>query len=271
MADFTVSLVQTNLHWHDPAANRAALATQLAAAIAGPGLTDLIVLPEMFTTGFSLAAAAQAEPVEGPTLAWLREQAARYDAVVTGSVLLQEANHYHNRLLWVRPDGSYAAYDKRHLFRLAGEHEVYTAGTARLVEEWRSWRILPLVCYDLRFPVWSRNTPAQPYDLVLYVANWPAARAQAWRVLLQARAIENVAYGLGVNRIGTDGHGQEYSGDSALLDMRGDYLAQAGRMPTVLTRRLYRKPLEEFRQSFPALLDADSFELEVGNKVMGNR
>ncbi|MGI4734344.1 MAG: amidohydrolase [Janthinobacterium lividum] len=261
MPDFTVSLVQTDLHWHDPEANRASLARQLANALAGPGLTDLIVLPEMFTTGFSMAAAAQAEPGEGPTLAWLREQAARYDAVVTGSVLLTEAGRYYNRLLWVRPDGSYSAYNKRHLFRMAGEHEVYTAGTERLLEEWRGWRILPLVCYDLRFPVWSRNTQAAPYDLLLYVANWPHARINAWNVLLQARAIENIAYVAGINRIGTDGLSQHYSGSSALLDMRGDYLAQAGGRPTVLTRRLPHHPLLELRQQLPALLDADDFEL----------
>jgi omega-amidase len=261
MSDFTVSLVQTSLHWHDPIANRFALADQLAAALAGPGLTDLIVLPEMFTTGFSMAAASQAEPSEGPTLPWMREQAARYDAVITGSVLMKEGEHYYNRLLWVRPDGSYSAYNKRHLFRLAGEHTVYTAGTERLVEEWRGWRIRPLVCYDLRFPVWSRNTKEQPYDVLLYVANWPHVRTQAWKVLLQARAIENIAYTVGVNRIGIDGQGTEYSGNSALLDMRGEYLAQAGAMPTILTRRLHRQPLEDFRQHLPALLDADDFEL----------
>jgi omega-amidase len=261
MSDFTVSLVQTSIYWHDPAANRLALADQLAAAVAGPGLTDLIVLPEMFTTGFSMEAATRAEPSEGPTLAWMREQAAHYDAVVTGSVLLQEADRYYNRLLWVRPDGSYSAYNKRHLFRMAGEHTIYTAGTERLVEEWRGWHIKPLVCYDLRFPVWSRNTKEQPYDLLLYVANWPNIRSQAWKVLLQARAIENIAYTVGVNRIGTDGLGVEYGGDSALLDMRGEYLAQAGTMPTILTRRLHRQPLYEFRQQLLALLDADEFEL----------
>ena len=143
MPDFTVSLVQTNLHWHDPEANRADLAAQLADMLAGPGLTDLIVLPEMFTTGFSMDAPAQAEPSEGPTLAWMRAQAARYDAVVTGSVMLTESGRYYNRLLWVRPDGSYSAYDKRHLFRMAGEHGVYTAGTSVLVEEWRGWRHPP--------------------------------------------------------------------------------------------------------------------------------
>jgi omega-amidase len=261
MSDFTVSLVQTDLHWHEPAANRTALAEQLAAALAGPGLTDLIVLPEMFTTGFSMAAAAQAELGEGPTLAWLREQAARYDAVVTGSVMLTEAGRYYNRLLWVRPDGSYSAYDKRHLFRMAGEHQVYTAGAERLVEEWRGWRIRPLVCYDLRFPVWSRNSADAPYDLLLYVASWPNARINAWKVLLQARAIENLTYVAGVNRIGTDGLGVEYSGHTMLLDPRGDYLAQAGTMPTILTRRLMHHPLHEAREQLSALSDADAFEL----------
>ena len=261
MADFTVSLVQTDLHWHDPAANRHALAEQLANALAGPGLTDLIVLPEMFTTGFSLDT-AQAEALEGPTLAWLREQATRYDAVVTGSVLLTDGEHYYNRLLWVRPDGTYSTYNKRHLFRLSGEHEVFTPGAERLVEEWRGWRIRPLICYDLRFPVWSSNSGTEPYDLLLYVASWPEARISAWKLLLQARAIENLAYVAGVNRIGTDGLGQEYSGYTVLLDARGDYLAQAGSLPTVLTRRLMRHPLRELREQFPALLDADNFELK---------
>jgi omega-amidase len=263
MSDFTVTLVQTTLHWHEPAANRAALSEQLAAALNGPGLTDLIVLPEMFTTGFSMEAIAQAEPSEGPTLAWLRDQAARYDAVVTGSVMLTEGGRYYNRLLWVRPDGSYSAYNKRHLFRMAGEHQVYTAGAERLVEEWREWRIQPLVCYDLRFPVWSRNPAADPYDLLLYVANWPHARINAWKVLLQARAIENLAYVAGVNRIGTDGLGVDYSGHTMLLDPRGEYLAQAGTMPTILTRRLMRHPLVEAREQLSALSDADAFELRV--------
>jgi predicted amidohydrolase len=261
MPDFSVSLVQTDLHWHDPAANRGALGKLLADSLAGPGLTDLIILPEMFTTGFSMDT-AQAEPADGPTLAWLREQAALYNAVVAGSVMLTEGGHYYNRLLWVRPDGSYSSYDKRHLFRMTGEHEVFTAGTERLVEEWRGWRIRPLVCYDLRFPVWSSNSAHQPYDLLLYVASWPHARINAWKLLLQARAIENMAYVAGVNRIGLDGKDVEYSGFSMLLDPRGDYLAQAGSLPTVLTRRLMRNPLRELREQLPVLLDADEFELK---------
>ena len=262
MNDLTVSMVQASLHWHDPAANRAQLAGLLASALPGTGLTDLIVLPEMFTTGFSMQAAAQAEEHPGPTLAWMRAQAAHYDAVVTGSVLTREGEAYYNRLLWVRPDGTYSTYDKRHLFRLAGEHEVYTAGTCRLTEEWRGWRIRPLICYDLRFPVWSRNDPRQPYDLLLYVANWPQVRVDIWQTLLRARAIENMAYTLGVNRLGTDGAGHEYSGQSALLDIQGGYLAQAGNMQTVLTRTLRADDLAQFRRKLPALLDADVFSLE---------
>jgi predicted amidohydrolase len=261
MPDFSVSLVQTDLHWHDPAANRDALGQLLADSLNGPGLTDLIILPEMFTTGFSMDA-TQAEPAEGPTLAWLREQAARYDAVVTGSVMLTEGGRCYNRLLWVRPDGSYSRYDKRHLFRMSGEHEVFTPGAERLVEEWRGWRIRPLICYDLRFPVWSSNSAHEPYDLLLYVASWPNARISAWKLLLQARAIENLAYVAGVNRIGFDGEELEYSGFSMLLDPRGEHLAQAGSLPTVLTRRLMRNPLRELRELLPALLDADEFELK---------
>jgi len=258
MNDLTVSMVQANLQWQDAAANRATLDRCLS-QISIP--TDLIVLPEMFTTGFSMDAAALAEPMDGPTVAWLREHAAAHQAVVTGSLIIEENGQYFNRLLWVRPDGSLSYYDKRHLFTLACEQNTYTAGTARLVEEWRGWRICPLVCYDLRFPVWSRNQAAQPYDLLLYVANWPAVRRNAWITLLRARAIENLSYVLGVNRVGQDGIGHEYVGDSALLDMRGDYLLQAGNLHSCITRTLRRDDLEDFRTKFPALNDADDFTL----------
>jgi predicted amidohydrolase len=258
MPDLTVSFVQTELHWHNAAANRAAFDQHLAQLI---GPTDLIVLPEMFTTGFSMEAAGQAETMAGPTVAWLRERAAAHDAVVTGSVIIQENGVYYNRLLWVRPDGSLRTYDKRHLFTLAGEQHVYTPGRGRLVEEWRGWRICPLVCYDLRFPVWSRNQAAKPYDLLLYVANWPAVRRPAWTTLLRARAIENVACALGVNRIGRDGLGHDYAGDSALLDARGNYLVEAESQAGAFTHTLRREELEDFRAKFTALNDGDAFEL----------
>ena len=258
MSDLTVSFLQTELHWHNAAANRAAIDQQLA-TLAQP--TDLIVLPEMFTTGFSMEAPGQAETMSGPTVAWLREQAAAHDAVVTGSVIIEENGSYFNRLLWVRPDGSLRYYDKRHLFTLAGEQHTYTPGQARLVEEWRGWRICPLVCYDLRFPVWSRNLPTTPYDLVLYVANWPAVRRTAWMTLLRARAIENVACALGVNRIGQDALGHDYSGDSALIDAKGNYLMEAQSEAGIFTHTLKRDELDEFRARFTALNDGDAFAL----------
>ncbi len=258
MPDLTVSFVQTELHWHDAAANRADMGRKLAHLAEA---TDLIVLPEMFTTGFSMDAPGQAETMTGPTVAWLREQAAAHDAVVTGSVIIEENGAYYNRLLWVRPDGRLRHYDKRHLFTLAGEQHTYTPGGARLVEEWRGWRICPLVCYDLRFPVWSRNQPIEPYDLLLYVANWPAVRRTAWMTLLRARAIENVACALGVNRIGRDGLGHDYAGDSALIDARGNYLVEAEAAAGVFTHTLRQDELVDFRAKFGALNDGDAFEL----------
>ena len=261
MPDLTLSFIQASLQWHDPAANRADLERHInEISIA----TDLIVLPEMFTTGFTMAAPALAEPMDGPTVQWLQRLAAARDAVITGSLIIKEYGQFYNRLLWVRPDGTLSYYDKRHRFGIAGETAVYTAGTTRLVEEWRGWRVCPLVCYDLRFPVWSRNFSAEPYDLLLYVANWPAARRMVWNTLLRARAIENVAYTLGVNRVGTDGNDLAYAGDSALLDMRGEYLVEVGNQETNITRTLRHAALLEFRQRFPALHDADSFELQQG-------
>ena len=257
--DLTVTLVQADLHWHEPAANRAQFDALLGAL---PAPTDLIVLPEMFTTGFSMAAANLAETMQGPTVAWLRATAAHHGAVVTGSVIIRDGDAFHNRLLCVRPDGTLAYYDKRHLFTFAGEHHTYAAGQrAPLVEVWRGWRICPLICYDLRFPVWSRNPAAAPYDLLLYVANWPTVRRRPWQVLVQARAIENLAYVAGVNRVGTDGLGHAYAGDSALLDMRGEYLAEAGDAVGTFTRTLSRTGLEDFRLKFPALQDGDAFAL----------
>ena len=258
VSDLTVSFVQASLQWHDPAANRAEMHRHIDELSVA---TDLIVLPEMFTTGFSMEAAALAETMDGPTVAWLRERAATRDAVITGSIIIKEHNSYHNRLLWVRPDGSLSYYDKRHLFAMANEQHTYTAGTERVIEEWRGWRICPLVCYDLRFPVWSRNSTVQPYDLLLFVANWPAARRTAWTTLLRARAIENVAYTMGVNCVGIDGNSIAYAGDSALLDMRGEYLVEVGNQETGITRALRRADLEAFRERFPALQDADPFEL----------
>ncbi|WP_022821840.1 amidohydrolase [Hymenobacter norwichensis] len=258
MSDLTVSFVQASLQWHNPAANRAELQRHIDEISLAP---DLIVLPEMFTTGFSMDAAKLAEPMDGPTVTWLQELATARNAVITGSIIIKEDGRYYNRLLWVRPDGRLSYYNKRHLFTMANEQHTYTAGTERLIEEWRGWRICPFVCYDLRFPVWSRNSATEPYDLLLYVANWPAARRTAWMTLLRARAIENVAYTMGVNCVGIDGNSLAYSGDSALLDMRGEYLVEVGNQETGITRSLRYADLVAFRERFPALHDADSFEL----------
>ncbi|GEO02573.1 nitrilase family protein [Adhaeribacter aerolatus] len=257
MQDLSVTLVQTALHWHDAAANREMLAQKLAGLTEA---TDLIVLPEMFTTGFSMEAPHLAEKPDGPTLAWLQEQAAIHKAVITGSLITEENGQYFNRLIWMRPDGSFTNYDKRHLFRMAGEHQVYTAGTARLIVTLNGWRICPLVCYDLRFPVWSRNI-GPDYDLLLYVANWPAKRSLAWKTLLPARAIENLAYVAGVNRVGEDGKSIVYTGDSAAYGPTGEVIWQQSHAEAVETIKLSPEALQAYRQSFPAYLDADSFLL----------
>lgn len=259
MQDLTITIVQTALHWHDAEQNRRMFSEKLQ--VAAPK-TDLIVVPEMFTTGFSMNAAALAEETEGKTLEWMRETANVYQAVVTGSFIVQEQEQYFNRLLWVRPDGSYATYDKKHLFRMAKEHHTYAAGKGKLLVELKGWNVCPLVCYDLRFPVWSRNS-ANGYDLLLYVANWPKPRSLAWRTLLQARAIENICFVAGVNRVGTDGNGLPYSGDSAIIHPKGYKLLETTEQEGIHTVTLSRQELMEFREAFPAHLDADDFS--VGN------
>lgn len=261
-----ITLLQTELYWHDPVANRAMLEEQIAAL---PQSTDLIVLPEMFTTGFTMDAPAVAEPANLTTFRWLRQMAAQTGAVVTGSYVVWEkgssGTQYANRLIWMQPDGQFDVYDKRHLFRMAGEDGIYTAGQQRIIKTWKGWRICPLICYDLRFPVFSRNVSDtdEPfaYDLLLYVANWPAVRRNAWNVLLQARAIENLCYVAGVNRVGTDGNGHAYSGDSALINFKGEVLFQQTDQPVAHQQTLSLDDLNAFRQAFPANLDADAFTL----------
>jgi predicted amidohydrolase len=259
MSGLRVSLLQQPLVWHDPAANRAHFEAQLAPLA---GCTDLVVLPEVFTTGFSMQVASLGEAMGGPTTVWLTHLAARLDAAITGSVITADAGRYYNRLLWALPSGALRHYDKRHLFRLGAEHEHFTPGREAWSILWRGLRICPLVCYDLRFPVFSRRRAGLEYDLLVYVANWPAARADAWRQLLRARAIENQAYVVGVNRVGADGHGVAHAGDSAAIDFLGRTLAQAGDAPATVNVELERAPLEAYREKFPAHLDADRFTLE---------
>ncbi|WP_147652388.1 amidohydrolase [Vulcaniibacterium gelatinicum] len=264
MNDLRITLVQGDTRWLDPAGNREYYGELIAPL---HGATDLVLLPETFTSGFSNEAIAQAETMDGPTVAWLREQARTLDAAVCGSVQIRDGGQVYNRLLFVTPDGSVRKYDKRHLFRYAREHERYAAGRERLTVEWRGWRICPLVCYDLRFPVFSRNrydverANGLDYDLLVYVANWPSARAYAWKTLLRARAIENLCFVAGLNRVGTDGNGLHYAGDSAVIDFLGHPLSECGELPVTVTTTLPAAELLAHRERFPAMLDADGFVL----------
>ena len=256
LPDLQLALIQTSLVWQDAGANREHFARLLEQARGA----DLIVLPEMFSTGFSMDSAALAEPEDGPTSQWLRQQAQDLGAVVCGSLIIQAADgSYRNRLLWARPDGSLAHYDKRHLFRMAGEHKHYAAGDEQVLLDVKGWQVRPLICYDLRFPVWSRDP--HNTDLLLYTANWPGARRQHWNRLLPARAIENLCYVAAVNRIGTDGKGHAYTGDSQVLDFQGESLLAPGDTSGVFRVRLSAKELAAYRERFPAHLDADAFAL----------
>jgi predicted amidohydrolase len=264
MQNLRISLVQGATRWHDPAGNRDYYGRLIAPL---HGITDLILLPETFTSGFSNDAIDQAEGMDGPTVAWLREQSCRLGAAITGSVQIRVAGGVFNRLFFATPDGGLQHYDKRHLFRYAKEHERYAAGRDRLTVEYKGWRICPLVCYDLRFPVYSRNRfdverpGGMDYDLLLYVANWPAARAYPWKTLLRARAIENLCFVAGLNRVGTDGNGLDYSGDSAVIDFLGHPLSEATDEEVVTTTSLPAAQLLAHRERFPAMLDGDAFAL----------
>jgi len=258
-----VSLVQGATRWHDAAANR-----DYYGALARPlrGATDLVVLPETFLSGFTNEALGNAETMDGEGLRWMRALAADVDAVVTGSLVVREGERCVNRLVWMRPDGSHAQYDKRHLFRMAGEHERYAGGSERVIVDLKGWRVCPLVCYDLRFPVWPRNRYDRAsgrfdYDLLVYVANWPSARRHPWRSLLPARAIENLSYCVGVNRVGVDGNELHYAGDSVAVDFMGQPLVELGAQEQVVTIALDPAALAAYRQRFPAWMDADEFTI----------
>ena len=253
MPDLTVTLVQAELAWEDPEANRRALAETIAAMDAP---ADLIVLPEMFTTGFSMNAAPLAETMDGPTVAWVQETARTSGADVTGSFIAKENGRFFNRLVWARPDGTLFTYDKRHLFRMLGEEKIYSAGDRLLTVEINGWRIRPFICYDLRFPAWSRNLD-NAYDLAVYIANWPARRAGHWQALLAGRAIENQCYVVGVNRVGVDGNGLSYSGDSSVIDPAGEILFSQSSIPAIHTQTLSKEILDTWRRDFPAWRDAD--------------
>jgi len=263
MQDLTLAFIQADLHWENATANRAhfqKLINQINQQ------TDLIVLPETFTTGFPVDPKLWAEPIAGETMQWMQQTAKNKNTVITGSILLEADAGFQNTLIWMRPDGSYETYAKRHVFRLGGEHKHILPGKEQLFVELKGWKIKPLVCYDLRFPVWSKNTLKDDtfaYDLMLYVANWPAVRAKPWQQMLTARAIENLAYVLGVNRIGSDPQGVAYRGDSRLLDFKGQILAQAiAEKEGVVVKKLKMEHLIRFREKFNVGLDWDAFDIK---------
>jgi len=257
--DLKVTIVQTNLAWENVDANLSSFSQKLESL--EPSSTDLIVLPEMFSTGFTMNASAVAEPMNGKAVEWMAKTAAQKNCVLTGSLVIKDDGNYYNRLIWMRPDGMHETYDKRHTFRMAEENKTYASGDKKLIVELAGWKICPLVCYDLRFPVWSRNTGN--YDCLIYVANWPERRSYAWRHLLIGRAIENQSYVVGVNRIGKDGKDIDYSGYSVVLNAKGEPISNTKpNTESIETVSLSYKELENYRKEFPVSLDADKFSIE---------
>jgi len=252
-----LSLIQTHTHWHDPEANRALFDDWLTQL---PGDTQLVLLPEMFSTGFTMHSAELAEPMSGPTVMWMREKAVGMQVTLCGSLVIEASGEYFNRFVWATPTGEIATYDKRHRFRMAGEHEYYQAGNERKIFEIDGWRVCPLICYDLRFPVWLRSR--QDYDLLLCVANWPQARQTAWNTLLRARAIENQCYVAAVNIVGVDGNEVAYAGGSGVYAADGEVVAEHFDEPTLINVQLDLDVLNGLRKSFPVWQDADQFSVE---------
>lgn len=253
MQDLNVTLIQADLHWEKIEANLEMFDDHID-AIKAP--CDLIVLPEMFSTGFSMSAETLAEPMSGRAVAWMQAKARASKTVIAGSLIIAQSGNYHNRLVWARPDGSLATYDKKHLFRYADEDSVYTAGSERITLDLKGWRVRPFICYDLRFPIWCRNLDLA-YDLALFVANWPARRSAHWRKLLVARAIENQSYVMGVNRVGIDGNGHAYDGASAIINPLGEAVFEAADKAVTHTATLSFQQLVDYRKAFPAWKDAD--------------
>jgi omega-amidase len=265
MQDLKITLIQSDLHWEDIEANLAMFEEKIWQI--GSQNTDVIVLPEMFTTGFTMAAPKLAEHMNMRTTKWMKQMADQTGALILGSFAAKVHDRYYNRLLWMEPGGNHKTYDKRHLFRMANEHKIYSQGESLLIATWKGWRICPLVCYDLRFPVWSRNrwdasSKKLNYDLMIYVANWPMIRINAWDTLLKARAIENLSYVVGVNRVGIDGNNVEHNGHSSIISPKGDTIFTVEESETIKTMEISANSLHAFRDKFPAYYDADEFSIE---------
>lgn len=253
----TIAWIQTDLEWENPVVNRERIGQKIAEISTA---VDLIVLPELFSTGFTMNAQAVAETMHGDAIIWLQDLAKANNCAITGSLVIEEKGNFYNRLVFVFPDGDWKTYDKRHLFTLAGEDKVYTAGRDKLIIEYKGFKICPLICYDLRFPVFSRNTAS--YDVLLYVANWPSPRINAWDALLKARAIENCCYVVGINRIGMDANDLDYPGHSQAIDFAGNLLHDSGTKAEVAVVEINKKALLEFRTRFAFLADQDRFTVE---------
>jgi omega-amidase len=260
MRDLKITLIQAEQAWEDIEGNLDAFSRHLEQR---KDDSDLIVLPEMFTTGFTMNASRLAQEMDGTGVRWLKDRSRSCRADIVASLIIRDEKRFFNRLVWAKPDGRLFSYDKRHLFRMAGEEKVYSPGDRKLTVDLCGWKIRPFICYDLRFPVWTRNF-ANAYDLALFIANWPGKRADHWRVLLRARAVENQAFVIGLNRIGEDGAGLSYSGDSMVIDPTGRVLFDGGRHPAVKTVRIRYDSLSEYRTAFPAWRDADRPDTSMG-------
>lgn len=257
MDNLKITLFQGYLFWEKTDKNLQNISLRLSGI---REKTDLIILPEMFNTGFTMNAAELAEPMGGKTMQWMNNIAQQYDCVITGSLIISEKGKYYNRLIWMKPDGSYKHYDKRHLFGLGKEDDTYTAGDKKLIVELKGWKICPVICYDLRFPVWLRNV-GQTYDLLLIVANWPERRALHWRTLIPARAVENQSYVIGVNRVGHDGNEIYHSGDSTCIDPNGNVVYYKRDEEDVYTFSIIADEVAKTRRAMPFLKDADDFSI----------
>ncbi len=280
MSSLTITIIQTNLHWENKKANFAMLSQKIKSI---SEKTEVVILPEMFNTGFSMNPELLAETMDGETIQWMKKIAAEKNIILAGSIMIEDSStgssndkKFFNRLIWMLPNGDYGYYDKRHLFACGDEHTHFSPGSKRLIASVKGWKINLQVCYDLRFPVWSRQSPIPglqrggedvqfEYDVLIYVANWPHKRSHAWKTLLQARAIENQCYVAGINRVGDDGNEIHYSGNSMIVDPLGEILYQAKEEETIFTCTLQKEKLTEVREKFPFWKDADSFTIHDYN------
>ncbi|MBS1496001.1 MAG: amidohydrolase [Bacteroidetes bacterium] len=265
MSTLTITSIQTNLFWENKQANLRMLQEKINSI---PDHAEIVVLPEMFSTGFSMNAATLAETMDGNTINWMKEISAKQGIILTGSIIIKEEEKYFNRLIWMLPNGNYGYYDKRHLFAFAGENQNYSSGNKRLIASVKGWKINVQICYDLRFPVWARQNiisqqEGQEYDVLLYVANWPGRRSHAWKTLLCARAIENQAYVVGVNRVGNDGNNIYHSGNSMMIDPLGEVLYHMEDDEDIFTITLQKEHVNQVREKYPFWKDADNFKINL--------